>query len=348
MNVDEYESLPTASVGVHMTAGAIAGIMEHTIMYPLDSVKTRMQALTPGPGGGGGGGGGSMFAVFSRMIRQEGVWRPIRGIGVMVAGAGPAHALYFSCYEFLKNKMLSSKFPSQFNHLIYGASGCVATLLHDGVMNPAEVVKQRLQMYNSPYRSISSCIRHVYKTEGVVAFYRSYTTQLAMNVPFQSIHFIAYEFSQSMTNPEHKYNPYAHIVSGGMAGAIAAAGTTPLDVCKTLLNTQQGSVRPQGMVEAFKMVYRLGGVAGFFRGMTARILSQMPATAICWTTYESFKYILQKESGTSQTTESSKCEEGSNLSGTLQSPISRSTFQGSGLYFKKQAPSSVLLEVTRS
>lgn len=39
MNVDEYESLPTASVGVHMTAGAIAGIMEHTIMYPLDSVK---------------------------------------------------------------------------------------------------------------------------------------------------------------------------------------------------------------------------------------------------------------------------------------------------------------------
>lgn len=69
-----------------------------------------------------------------------------------------------------------------------------------------------------------------------------------------------------------------------MAGAIAAAGTTPLDVCKTLLNTQQGSVRPQGMVEAFKMVYRLGGVAGFFRGMNARILSQMPATAICWTT----------------------------------------------------------------
>ena len=92
-----------------------------------------MQALTPGPGGGGG-----MFAVFSRMIRQEGALRPIRGIGVMVSGAGPAHALYFSCYEFLKNKMLSSKFPSQFNHLIYGASGCVATLLHDGVMNPAE------------------------------------------------------------------------------------------------------------------------------------------------------------------------------------------------------------------
>ena len=92
-----------------------------------------MQALTPGPGGGGGVG-----EVLSKMVKQEGVLRPIRGIGVMVVGAGPAHALYFSCYEFLKNKMLSSKTPSQFNHLIYGAAGCVATLLHDGVMNPAE------------------------------------------------------------------------------------------------------------------------------------------------------------------------------------------------------------------
>lgn len=39
MNIDEYESLPTGSVAVHMTAGAIAGVMEHCVMYPLDSVK---------------------------------------------------------------------------------------------------------------------------------------------------------------------------------------------------------------------------------------------------------------------------------------------------------------------
>lgn len=59
-----------------------------------------------------------------------------------------------------------------------------------------------------------SCVRHIYKNEGVFAFYRSYTTQLAMNVPFQSIHFIAYEFGQSMLNPDHSYNPKAHVVAG--------------------------------------------------------------------------------------------------------------------------------------
>lgn len=52
-------------------------------------------------------------------------------------------------------------------------------------------------MYNSPYKSVVQCIKSVYKTEGFRAFYRSYTTQLFMNVPFQSIHFMTYEFVQS-------------------------------------------------------------------------------------------------------------------------------------------------------
>jgi len=76
------------------------------------------------------------------------------------------------------------------------------------------VVKQRLQMYNSPYRNVFNCIQRIYEKEGLFAFYRSYTTQLAMNVPFQTIHFISYEFAQSITNPEHVYNPIAHIGSG--------------------------------------------------------------------------------------------------------------------------------------
>lgn len=39
MSFDEYETLPSSNVIDHMMAGAIAGIMEHCVMYPLDSVK---------------------------------------------------------------------------------------------------------------------------------------------------------------------------------------------------------------------------------------------------------------------------------------------------------------------
>ncbi|KAJ8964861.1 hypothetical protein NQ314_004580 [Rhamnusium bicolor] len=172
------------------------------------------------------------------------------------------------------------------------ASGCIATLLHDGFMNPAEVVKQRMQMKNSPYTSALRCVYHIYRTEGLQAFYRSYTTQLTMNIPFQSIHFMVYEFSQKIVNKDNVYNPAAHMLSGALAGGIAAAITTPLDVCKTLLNTQQTGTT-KGLVQAVKTVYRLGGTAGYFR---ARVMYQMPATAICWSTYEFFKYALGSSS----------------------------------------------------
>lgn len=341
MDAELYESLPTSSVAVHMTAGAFAGIMEHCVMYPLDSVKTRMQALIPGPGGGGGVG-----AVLTRMVRQEGLLRPIRGVGVMVVGAGPAHALYFSCYEYIKNKF--TRVYTEFNPLVYGMAGCVATLLHDGVMNPAEVVKQRLQMYNSPYRNVLSCIRHVYETEGAYAFYRSYTTQLAMNVPFQSIHFIAYEVAQVFTNPDHVYSPIAHMVSGALAGAVAAGITTPLDVCKTLLNTQNG-IQAQGMVDAFKKVYAFGGIKGYFRGINARVLYQMPATAICWSTYEFFKYTLCDK--TDDDYRPTEIVENNDAVTTNQNQTQTGTstrtnrFQNIGLVLNKNAP-SVLLKLT--
>lgn len=285
MNFEDYESLPTNNVKSHMLAGAAAGVMEHCVMYPLDSVKTRMQSLTATAQVGRG-----MGDVFRGMVTQEGVLRPLRGVSAVILGAAPAHALYFSCYEYLKDNFTNRKFIN--NTVGYGLAGGLATMLHDGIMTPADVVKQRLQMYNSPYRSVFDCLGTVFRQEGWLAFYRSYTTQLAMNVPFQSIHFITYEMAQNLSNPSRTYNPMAHMVSGAISGGVAAAITTPLDVCKTFLNTQQSQEKISGLFNAIRSVYTLGGPLAFFRGLQARVLYQMPSTAICWSTYEFFKYLL--------------------------------------------------------
>lgn len=178
-------------------------------------------------------------------------------------------------------------------------------------------------MSNTPYKSVADCLRKVYQIEGPKAFYRSYTTQLTMNVPFQSIHFMTYEFMQKVTNKDRSYNPAAHMASGGIAGAVAAAITTPLDVCKTLLNTQQ-TAKPQGLADAIRTVYRLGGPMGYFRGLQARVMYQMPATAICWSTYEFFKYILG----------SARIEETSTLSTITDSSKSESVYQSETIALK--------------
>jgi Mitochondrial carrier protein len=47
-DIDEldYEALPTTSVKVQLLAGAIAGIAEHTIIYPIDAIKVRPLELS--------------------------------------------------------------------------------------------------------------------------------------------------------------------------------------------------------------------------------------------------------------------------------------------------------------
>ena len=153
-------------------------------------------------------------------------------------------------------------------------------------------------MYKSPYRGAVHCARTVFEMEGIRAFYRSYTTQLTMNIPFQVTHFISYEFLQDQMNYERRYDPLSHMLSGAGAGAFASVVTNPLDVAKTLLNTRTqyrdlaSEQRISGMLNALITIYKTTGVKGYFRGVTARVLYQMPSTAICWSVYEFFKHAL--------------------------------------------------------
>jgi solute carrier family 25 iron transporter 28/37 len=243
-----------------------------------------------------------VFSNLVHIMKNEGVFRPVRGISATVWGSGPAHAMYFSSYEYLKEKF-SSAGNKNYNHYGHAAAGCVSTLLHDAVMTPADVVKQRMQMCNSPYKQALTATKDIYRREGMRAFYRAYPVQLTMNVPFHSTHFTVYEACQNFSNPDRRYLPMAHCFSGAVAGAAAAAITTPLDVCKTLLNTQEAGVlqelhqpRIEGMGNAFRMVYQLGGISGYFQGMRARVVYQMPSTAIAWSVYEFFKHSLYKSS----------------------------------------------------
>lgn len=94
-------------------------------------------------------------------------------------------------------------------------------------------------MYHSPYKGMIDCVVKVTRKEGFKAFYRSYFTQLNINIPFQCTHLLTYDFLQTNLNKKREYNPVSHCISGAIAGGLAAAVTTPLDVCKTLINTQE-------------------------------------------------------------------------------------------------------------
>jgi solute carrier family 25 iron transporter 28/37 len=279
MEDDDYESLPNSTVAVNMFAGAIAGITEHSVMFPMDSVKTRMQFSS---------------IISIKTIRLQGLSSLWRGVNSVVVGAGPAHALSFATFEKCK---LLFRDPHDTGHQV-GAdalSGAIATIVHDGVMTPFDVVKQRMQISNTSfYRGIWDCCVATFKAEGLKAFYISYPTTILMSIPFQSIHFASYEALKKSLNPSGSYDPKTHIISGGLAGAFASIMTQPMDVIKTLLQTRGLSKDSQvqslhGFKEGCRMIYSRNGWKGFYRGCIPRVLYHMPSTAISWTTYEFMK-----------------------------------------------------------
>ena len=185
-------------------------------------------------------------------------------------------------------------------------------------MNPFDTIKQRMQAESKPelqcelrgvshvklegkpeYRTIFQCAKSVYQREGIRAFYASFPTSLLLNLPYQGIQFPVYEFCRATLNPTNEYSPMTHVLAGSIAGAIASAATTPLDVIKTLLQTKGLHQDPlmknlTGMKETAKFIALKHGAKGFWRGLTPRVLTHTPATALCWTTYEYFKFILKE------------------------------------------------------
>ena len=171
-------------------------------------------------------------------------------------------------------------------------------------MNPFDVIKQRMQIHGSTYRTIGDCARTVFRNEGIRAFYVSYPTTLTMTVPFTALQFTAYEsLTKLMQRRRHPgYDPLVHCTAGGLAGGFAAAATTPLDVIKTLLQTRGTSSEAEirnarGLFGGARIIARREGMKGFFRGMNARVVTAAPSTAICWSAYEVAKayFIRVKE-----------------------------------------------------
>ncbi|KAJ1955290.1 Fe(2+) transporter [Dipsacomyces acuminosporus] len=289
----DYEELPeTSTLAMHLIAGAAAGIMEHSVMYPFDIVKTRMQVV--------GSPSTVMYSGVAQALKlistTEGMRSLWRGVMSVVLGAGPAHAVYFATYEHTK-RILTNANGGNPHALAAGAAGGVATVISDALMNPFDVIKQRMQLAGSGYRNIFDCAVRVFQKEGLKAFYISYPTTLIMNIPFQSIQFGCYDTFTRTLNPSGSYSPMTHIAAGGMAGAVAAALTTPIDCCKTLLQTRGASVDPQvracsSMLDAARIILKQKGVAGFLNGCKPRVIANMPATAISWTTYEYFKWAI--------------------------------------------------------
>lgn len=260
---------------VSLVAGGAAGIAVDVFLFPLDTIKTRLQS----PQGFWGAGG------FARIYA---------GLGPAAVGSAPNAGLFFCTYDTVK-KQATGRFGLQDSPGVHMAAATCGEVTACLVRVPTEIVKQRRQAGAGD--TGLGIFRSTLKTEGILGLYRGYFTTLAREIPFALIQFPLWEFLKKrlaeMTG-QSSPPPWQGSVCGAVSGGISAAVTTPLDVAKTriMLAKADTSEAKMGAVGAMRTVFAEKGVPGLFAGVTPRVTWISVGGAVFFGVYEMIKSVL--------------------------------------------------------
>jgi solute carrier family 25 iron transporter 28/37 len=129
------QELTTSLLSTAFLGGAVAGTTEHLVMYPVDTVKTRMQVGMPQYS--------SVPQAASMIFKEGGPKAFYRGLPAVLLGAIPSHAACFTSLE--ATRVFLSQFTGDSKHpLVSAVAGAVGVTAHDFIATPLDVVKQRL------------------------------------------------------------------------------------------------------------------------------------------------------------------------------------------------------------
>mmetsp|Transcript_1231 Transcript_1231/g.2622 ORF Transcript_1231/g.2622 Transcript_1231/m.2622 type:complete len:237 (+) Transcript_1231:153-863(+) len=142
----------------HLAAAAAARAISIFAMYPIDTIKTRMQMKQ-----------GDAF-------RMSGLYTGVTG---SLVGQVPYGVLTFGSYEIYKKSLLN-RFPNVKPAFIYALAAIMGDVTGSGWLCPSEVMKQQLQA--GIYPSMSEAIKGIWKKSGVGGFYQGFTGGLARYV----------------------------------------------------------------------------------------------------------------------------------------------------------------------
>ncbi|KAL1790864.1 S-adenosylmethionine mitochondrial carrier protein isoform X1 [Sigmodon hispidus] len=236
-----------------LVAGGVAGASVDLILFPLDTIKTRLQS----PQG------------FNKAGGFRGIYAGVPSIAV---GSFPNAAMFFLTYEYVKC-LLHTDSASHFRpikHMLAASAGEVVACL---IRVPSEVVKQRAQV--SPSSKTLQIFSTILKEEGVQGLYRGYKSTVLREIPFSLVQFPLWESLKALWSWRrgHVVDSWQSAVCGAFAGGFAAAVTTPLDVAKTrIMLAKAGSSTAVGNVlSAMHSVWRSQGLAGLFAGIFPRM-----------------------------------------------------------------------------
>ncbi|KAL2829297.1 mitochondrial carrier domain-containing protein [Aspergillus cavernicola] len=189
-------------------SGGFGGMVAQCFVYPLDTLKFRMQCEIVE----GGLKGNRLIAATARKVwNKNGMFGFFRGLPLGLIGMFPYAAIDLSTFEYLKRAVLARQARLQGCHeddiplsnLITGAIGAISGGASASVVYPLNVLRTRMQaqgtvLHPATYDSIGDVARKTIQSEGLRGFYKGITPNLLKVAPAVSISYIVYENSKRM------------------------------------------------------------------------------------------------------------------------------------------------------
>lgn len=272
--------LPTGSVLKSALAGGLSCALSTSILYPMDTIKTRVQAST------------LTFPEIIAKLPQIGVQGLYRGSIPAILGQFSSHGLRTGIFEASK-LVLVNVAPTLPDIQVQSVASFCSTFLGTAVRIPCEVLKQRLQA--GIFDNVGEAIIGTWQQDGLKGFFRGTGATLCREVPFYVAGMGLYAESKKAFQQllGRELEPWETILVGALSGGLAAVATTPFDVMKTrMMTAPQG--RPVSMSVVAFSILRHEGPLGLFKGAVPRFFWIAPLGAMNFAGYELAKKAMDK------------------------------------------------------
>ncbi|XP_063777560.1 probable mitochondrial glutathione transporter SLC25A40 [Pseudophryne corroboree] len=240
--------------------------------------------------------------AFVQIVRNEGVRSLWSGLPPTLVMAIPATAIYFTCYDQLRDLLIHRMRSTESACLIAGA---MARLGSATLISPLELIRTKMQLRPLSYKELTTCIQSSVAKEGWLSLWKGWSPTVMRDVPFSAMYWYNYELGrkwlcQRYNKPEPTFT--ISFAAGAASGSIAAIVTLPFDVVKTRRQIELGELEvlndsQKRSRSTWKIMYSImseNGFRGLFAGLSPRLMKIAPACAIMISTYEFGKSFFRK------------------------------------------------------
>ncbi|GMM28627.1 mitochondrial 2-oxodicarboxylate carrier [Martiniozyma asiatica (nom. inval.)] len=264
-------------------SGAVAGISELLIMYPLDVVKTRIQLQV---GSGANAEYSGVLDCLTKIVRTEGAGTLYRGITAPILMEAPKRATKFAANDEWGKVWKKAFGVENLNQSLAILNGACAGATEAFIVVPFELVKIRLQDKTkaSLYSGPGDCLVKTVKQEGLLSLYKGLESTLWRQSIWNAGYFgVIYQVRALMpVANDSTQKTINDLVSGMIGGIFGTTLNTPFDVVKSRIQ----SVAP-GQAAKYTWAWPSLGVVlkeeGFFalyKGYLPKVLRLGPGGGI--------------------------------------------------------------------